>query len=128
MRKTAAEGVSGIWAGAWRSLFDLNLSAAWAVVFEWVREINKLIADNKLTPQKAADALASYEKINTVLGIDHKKQVTDDIPAEIKDLLEARQAARKAKDFSKSDAIRDELKSKGWVIEDTPKGARLKKL
>lgn len=107
---------------------DLNLSAAWAVVFEWVREINKLIADNKLTPQKAADALASYEKINTVLGIEHKKQVTDDIPVEIKDLLEARQAARKAKDFSKSDAIRDELKSKGWVIEDTPKGARLKKL
>jgi cysteinyl-tRNA synthetase len=43
-------------------------------------------------------------------------------------LFEARQAARKAKDFKRSDAIRDELKSKGWVIEDTPKGARLKKI
>ena len=43
-------------------------------------------------------------------------------------LLEARQAARKAKDFKRSDAIRDELKAKGWVIEDTPKGPKLKKI
>ena len=50
-----------------------------------------------------------------------------EVPAEITALLEARQAARKAKDFKRSDAIRDELKAKGWVIEDTPKGARVKK-
>ena len=47
---------------------------------------------------------------------------------EIVALLDERQAARKAKDFKRSDAIRDELKAKGWAIEDTPKGARLKKL
>ena len=45
-------------------------------------------------------------------------------PPEIPALLEARQAARKAKDFKRADAIRDELKAKGWVIEDTPKGPR----
>ena len=39
-----------------------------------------------------------------------------------------RVAARKAKNFARSDAIRDELKSKGWVIEDTPKGPKLKKI
>jgi cysteinyl-tRNA synthetase len=49
-----------------------------------------------------------------------------EIPAEIQALLEERQAARKAKDFARSDAIRDELKSKGWLIEDTPKGPKLK--
>jgi cysteinyl-tRNA synthetase len=43
-------------------------------------------------------------------------------------LLEERQAARKAKDFKRSDAIRDELKAKGWMIEDTPKGPRLKQI
>jgi cysteinyl-tRNA synthetase len=42
--------------------------------------------------------------------------------------LEQRQTARKARDFKRADAIRDELKSKGWVIEDTPKGPRLKQL
>jgi cysteinyl-tRNA synthetase len=43
-------------------------------------------------------------------------------------LLEARQATRKAKDFKRSDVIRDELKAKGWAIEDTPKGPKLKRI
>jgi len=43
-------------------------------------------------------------------------------------LLDERQAARKAKDFKRADAIRVELKAQGWVIEDTPKGARLKRV
>jgi cysteinyl-tRNA synthetase len=46
---------------------------------------------------------------------------------EILALLEARQAARQAKDFKRADALRDELKAKGWVIEDTPKGPKLRK-
>jgi cysteinyl-tRNA synthetase len=49
-------------------------------------------------------------------------------PPELLALLEERQAARKAKDFKRSDAIRDELKAKGWSIEDTPKGPRLKRV
>jgi cysteinyl-tRNA synthetase len=47
-------------------------------------------------------------------------------PPEIRALLEQREAARKAKDFKRADALRDELKAKGWIIEDTPKGPRLK--
>ena len=49
-------------------------------------------------------------------------------PADITALLAARQAARKAKDFKRADAVRDELKAKGWAIEDTPKGPKLKKI
>jgi cysteinyl-tRNA synthetase len=49
-------------------------------------------------------------------------------PPQIHALMEAREAARKAKDFKRSDALRDELKAKGWIIEDTPKGPRLKKI
>jgi cysteinyl-tRNA synthetase len=41
--------------------------------------------------------------------------------------LEQRQEARKAKDFKRADQLRDELKGKGWLIEDTPKGPKLKK-
>jgi cysteinyl-tRNA synthetase len=44
------------------------------------------------------------------------------------ELLEQRNAARKAKDFKRADALRDDLKNKGWLIEDTAKGARLKKV
>ncbi|HVU27910.1 MAG TPA: cysteine--tRNA ligase [Verrucomicrobiae bacterium] len=105
---------------------DLNISGAWAAVFEWVREINKRIAENSLSTSEATAALVEWEKIDSVLGISSKSET--EIPAEINSLLEARQAARKAKDFKKSDAIRDELKAKGWVIEDTPKGPKLKKI
>jgi cysteinyl-tRNA synthetase len=70
--------------------------------------------------------LKAWDKIDSVLGIGAKSEM--ETPAEILALLEARQAARKAKDFKKSDAIRDELKAKGWTIEDTPKGPKLKKI
>jgi cysteinyl-tRNA synthetase len=48
-------------------------------------------------------------------------------PTEIRSLLRQRMQARAAKDFKLSDTIRDELKAKGWVIEDSPKGPKLKR-
>jgi cysteinyl-tRNA synthetase len=43
-------------------------------------------------------------------------------------MVEERQAARKAKNFKRSDEIRDQLKATGWTIEDTPAGPRAKRL
>ena len=103
---------------------DLNVSAAWGIVFDWVRETNRLLAEGKLTPPAAAAALAAWDKVDSVFGLGRKPDA--EAPPEIVALLDQRQAARQAKDFKKSDAIRDELKAKGWVIEDTPKGPRLK--
>jgi cysteinyl-tRNA synthetase len=105
---------------------DLNISEAWAVVFDWVRETNRRLADNALTPARAAVALATWERVDSVLGIGTKSGT--EIPAEILARAEARTAAKKAKDFKRADAIRDELKAKGWVIEDTAKGPKLKKI
>ena len=105
---------------------DLNISRGWGVIFEWVRERNRQIAEAKLTASAAASALAAWEKIDSVLGIGAKSAV--ETPPELLALLDERQAARKSKNFARSDAIRDELKSKGWQIEDTPAGARLKRL
>jgi cysteinyl-tRNA synthetase len=105
---------------------DLNISAAWGAVFDWVREMNRRLAENSMSTTEAAAALTAWDKIDSVLGIGTTGEV--EIPTKILALLEARQAARKAKDFKKSDIIRDELKAKGWVIEDTPKGPKLKKI
>lgn len=105
---------------------DLNISAAWAAIFDWVSETNKRLADNSLTPAAAAATLAAWEQVNSVLGIE--KVADAEAPAEILALLEARQAARKARDFKRSDEIRDELKAKGWIVEDSPKGPKLKKI
>jgi cysteinyl-tRNA synthetase len=104
---------------------DLNISAAWADVFDWVRNINRHISENSLKPQHAAFALKQWERVDSVLGIGAKSE--REIPAEISALAEARAVAKKSKDFKRADEIRDELKSKGWTIEDTPKGPKLKK-
>ncbi|MDX1952807.1 MAG: cysteine--tRNA ligase [Verrucomicrobiota bacterium] len=106
---------------------DLNVSGAWGSLFEWVRDTNRLISESRFLPHDAANALATWEQIDAVFAI-LKKAETEEVPQELIDLLEQRQTARKAKDFKRSDAIRDELKAKGWVIEDTPKGPRLKKI
>ncbi|HJN82719.1 MAG: cysteine--tRNA ligase [Verrucomicrobiota bacterium] len=103
---------------------DLNVSAAWAAVFDWVRDTNRKLAANELDTPAAATELANWEHINSVLGIE---SVEEEVPAEIVALAEERQAARKAKDFARSDQIRDELAAQGWTIEDTLKGPRVKR-
>ena len=104
---------------------DLNISAAWGAVFKWVSAANKRLAENSMNAPAAAAALAAWEKVDSVLGVGVNSEA--EIPAEISALAAERTAAKKAKDFKRADAIRDELKAKGWVIEDTPKGIKLKK-
>lgn len=103
---------------------DLNVSKAWASVFDWVHDNNRRMAE--LSAAEAAAALEEWNRIDSVLGVGVTAEI--EVPSEFTALLEARLAARKAKDFKRADAIRDELKAKGWVIEDTPKGPKLKKL
>ncbi len=119
------ESDAGLAAAFTRALDDdLNVSAAWGVIFEWVKELNRGLAANEVTPRQAASALGAWERINSVLGLGSPQVGT--VPGELQQLIDQRQAARQAKDFKRADAIRDELKAKGWMIEDTPKGPRLK--
>ena len=105
---------------------DLNVSGAWGAIFEWVRDTNRRLAERTLDAPAAAAALATWDKIDSVFAVGAPPEV--EAPADVLALLEARQAARKAKDFKRADAIRDELKAKGWVIDDTPKGPRLRSI
>jgi cysteinyl-tRNA synthetase len=105
---------------------NLNVAGTWGVIFKWVTETNRLLADNKVSSIEAASALAAWQQIDGVFGIGAQKEA--EAPAELLVLLEERQSARKSKDFKRSDIIRDELKAKGWAIEDTAKGPRLKKI
>jgi cysteinyl-tRNA synthetase len=105
---------------------DLNMSAAWAVVFEWVRTANRAIAEGAMTAETAAARLAAWKQIDAVLNVS-PSTVAQEAPAAVVALLQARQDARKAKDFKRSDTLRDEIKAQGWIIDDTPKGPKLKR-
>ena len=105
---------------------DLNVSAAWRAVFDWVHETNRLLAAGQLYAARAASALAAWQQLDSVFGLGRKGDVT--APPEIQARLAERQEARKAKDFKRADALREELKAKGWAIEDTAAGARLKRV
>src|SRR3954468_6864176 len=76
---------------------DLNVSGAWGVIFDWVRDTNKRLAENKVDGPSAASALATWDRLDSVLGVGTAAGL--EIPAEFLGLLEARQTARKAKDF-----------------------------
>jgi cysteinyl-tRNA synthetase len=105
---------------------DLNISAALGALFNFIRDANKRLAENAVPPAEAAAILATWQRFDTVLGFGMPQ--AQEAPADVAALAEQRQAARKAKDFKRADQIRDELKAKGWVIEDTPKGPKLKRL
>jgi cysteinyl-tRNA synthetase len=101
---------------------DLNISGALGVLFEFIRDANK----RNITPAEAAAILATWEKLDQVLGFG--LPVRAEVPAEVQALAEERQAARKAKNFKRADEIRDQLAKSGWTIEDTPAGPRAKRL
>jgi cysteinyl-tRNA synthetase len=105
---------------------DLNVSAAWAAVFDWVRETNRALAAGQLAPAQAAASLAAWNRVDAVFGLGCRAEESE-APPDIVALLEERQAARKARDFKRADTLRADLKSKGWIIEDTSSGPKLKR-
>lgn len=105
---------------------DLNTADAISVLFELVKEINTKLAENVLSAEGMEYSLRLLTELCDVLGIapEAKSQVLDD---EIEKMIEERQNARKNKDFKRADEIRDELKEKGIILEDTPQGVKWKR-
>ncbi len=95
---------------------DLNLAEGLAAIFEFIREINK----KKISRDDAERIYEIMTDFDKILGILEEDIV--DISREDKMLIEEREEARKAKDFAKADKIRDELKSRGIIVEDSADG------
>jgi len=102
---------------------DLNISEALAVIFNLTNEINKLII-SRSDAKKVIDMMRQFDKVIGVL--EFKKQETP--PAEIQNLVDLREQARKDKNYSLADKIRGELKEKGYLIEDTKGGVSVKNI
>lgn len=94
---------------------DLNTPEALQVLWEFIRD------------EKAEGKYQTIKKMDEALGLDLLKKEKTEIPEEIQKLAGEREEARKNKDFEKADELRDKIKKKGFIVEDTEKGARIKK-
>lgn len=105
---------------------DLNVSGALGAVFEFIREINRLNSKGYLGKESAAAVISAIRRFDAVFGIlELKKEAA--IPEEIIEIAQAREKARNDKNWAESDRLRDELKSKGYVILDSKDGFKLKR-
>ncbi len=105
---------------------DLNVSAALAAVFDFIRDTNKLADGNKLCAKDAESVVDLLDRLDCAVGL-FKDMKEDGPPNHLQDLLLERQEARRSKDFMRADEIRDQIAAEGWTLEDTPDGPRLKK-
>lgn len=106
---------------------DLNISSALAVVFDFVREVNGLCDEGKISEVEAKKIIELMKKLDSVLGFLSFEKKEEEVPADLLEALQRRIKAREERDWKLSDQLRDLITQRGYVIEDTPKGARLKK-
>ena len=103
---------------------DLNISGAMGHLFDLVRESNRALDHAELTQAQAAQLIAEWQKMNRVLAIEREAEA---IPAGVLALVEERQQARAAKEWAKSDELRDAIAKLGWAVKDTKEGPKLSK-
>ena len=106
---------------------DLNISAALAVVFDLVRDMNRRIEARSLSTDDAVLALRALRDIDRVLGV-LPEPATEDLDPELMALLDERAAARAARDWAESDRLRSVLAERGVMVEDTRDGQRWRRV
>ena len=125
----AAPGAAPDWALAASDRFeaamdsDLNVSGALAAIFDTVRDGNSALDAGTLDAPSAAALAALFKRWDAALGVLEKP--AEALPADVAALLERRAAARAAKDWAASDALRAEIAALGWTLKDTPQGQRV---
>jgi cysteinyl-tRNA synthetase len=105
---------------------DLNVPEALAAMHDFVREVNIALADGTIKSddqQVMLEVVAKFDAVFNIFG-EARQEILDD---EIQALVDERQAARQAKNFARSDEIRNLLAEKGIILEDTKDGVRWKR-
>ena len=101
---------------------DLNVSAALAVLFDLVRDLNRRIDSRSLSTVDATTALDRLRSFDEVLGV--LPDPADELDDDTRRLLDERATARANRDWAASDRLRDELAERGIAVEDTRDGQR----
>lgn len=104
---------------------DINTADALAAIYELVRDANTYLQSAARTKKTVEVAGELFEDLSDVLGISVRE--SGGLEEEIESLIEKRQQARAEKNWAEADRIRDDLKERGIVLEDTPQGVRWKR-
>ena len=106
---------------------DFNTPKALAAIFELIREVNPLVSADALSKEDAQAILLWLKEVDAVFGFLFSTRATKPIPQEIRELTARREAFREKRQWKEADNTRLLIESKGWSVEDTPSGPRLKK-
>ena len=104
---------------------DLDSPQALAVFFDWMKTVNGKIDKNVITDSELGQAWKFLMAFDSVFGFIRNQDF--EIPDKINLLLNKRQKARDEENWVESDLIREHLKEKGWMVDDTPDGQYIKK-
>ena len=100
---------------------DLNTPKALGILFNFLKKLNRKIDNDKLTDEESSRGILFIKKADEIFSFLKDKTV---IPDEIAKLVAKRNEARKDKNWKLSDLLREELKEKGWIVEDTLDGSK----
>jgi cysteinyl-tRNA synthetase len=105
---------------------DLNTADAIGSLFSLVKYYNTRYIQSDIAAIKPEirGAVKILQDLSEVLGLLGKR--TDDIPEEILVMAEQRKQARERRDWALSDQLRDQIKAKGYLVEDTKEGQKVK--
>ena len=107
---------------------DLNTADGVSVLFDLVRDLNTRSNDAATTKDTLTAGAALFDELTGVLGLLYNRKQGNEIPAQVQALVEARAAARKAKNFAEADRLRDEIAALGYAVKETRQGVEITKL
>ncbi|MBU9710830.1 cysteine--tRNA ligase [Evansella tamaricis] len=106
---------------------DFNSANAVAAMFDLAKTANHYLRENHTNKDVLENFLKRFDEMSFVLGIE-LKETEELLDEDIEALIQERMDARKNRDFARADEIRDELKEKNIILEDTPQGTRWKRV
>lgn len=106
---------------------DFQTQNGITIVYEMIRELNLMLEEPEVSKEALKMMLNDLIEILSIFGIENLQRDEDLLDDDIEMLIQQREEARAAKEFEQADAIRDQLKEKGILLEDTPQGIRWKR-